>query len=47
MPTWLKRVYHNYDFEMNVNYFYQLPDPVLEVHRHYGTDQDSVKAPIL
>ena len=28
VPTWLKRVYHNYDFEMNVNYFYQLPDPV-------------------
>ena len=24
---------------MNVNYFYQLPDPVLGVHRHYGTDQ--------
>ena len=39
VPTWLKRVYHNYDFEMNVNYFYQLPDPVLGVHRHYGTDQ--------
>ncbi|MEL6478560.1 MAG: ABC transporter substrate-binding protein [Pseudomonadota bacterium] len=39
VPTWLKRVYHNYDFAMNVNYFYQLPDPVLGVHRHYGTDQ--------
>ena len=26
VPTWLKRVYHRYDFEMNVNYFYQLPD---------------------
>jgi len=39
VPTWLKRVYANYDFEMNVNYFYQLPDPVLGVHRHYGTDQ--------
>ena len=24
---------------MNLNYFYQLPDPVLGVHRHYGTDQ--------
>jgi peptide/nickel transport system substrate-binding protein len=35
----LKRVYHRYDFQMNVNYFYQLPDPVLGVHRHYGTDQ--------
>lgn len=39
VPTWLKRIYHNYDFVMNINYFYQLPDPVLGVHRHYGTDQ--------
>lgn len=39
VPTWLNRVYANYDFEINVNYFYQLPDPVLGVHRHYGTDQ--------
>ena len=39
VPTWLKRVYHRYDFEMNVNYFYQLGDPVLGVHRHYGTNQ--------
>ena len=39
VPTWLKRVYSDYDFRMNVNYFYQLSDPVLGVHRHYGTDQ--------
>ena len=39
VPTWLKRVYADYDFSMNVNYFYQLPDPVLGVHRHYGSDQ--------
>lgn len=39
VPTWLKRVYADYDFEMNINYFYQLPDPVLGVHRHYGSDQ--------
>ncbi|MBS9717544.1 ABC transporter substrate-binding protein [Pseudohalocynthiibacter aestuariivivens] len=39
VPTWLNRIYAEYDFEMNVNYFYQLPDPVLGVHRHYGTDQ--------
>ena len=38
VPTWLKRIYHNYDFEMNLNYFYQLADPVLGVHRHYGTN---------
>ncbi len=39
VPTWLKRVYADYDFEINVNYFYQLPDPVIGVQRHYGTDQ--------
>ena len=39
VPTWLNRIYAEYDFDMNVNYFYQLPDPVLGVHRHYGTDQ--------
>ena len=39
VPTWLNRIYADYDFEINVNYFYQLPDPVLGVHRHYGTDQ--------
>jgi peptide/nickel transport system substrate-binding protein len=38
VPTWLNRIYGNYDFEMNLNYFYQLSDPVLGVHRHYGTD---------
>jgi peptide/nickel transport system substrate-binding protein len=35
----LNRIYAEYDFDMNLNYFYQLPDPVLGVHRHYGTDQ--------
>ena len=39
VPTWLKRVYADYDFEINLNYFYQLPDPVIGVQRHYGTDQ--------
>ncbi|MBS0124896.1 ABC transporter substrate-binding protein [Thetidibacter halocola] len=39
VPTWLKRIYADYDFDFNVNYFYQLSDPVLGVHRHYGTDQ--------
>ena len=38
VPTWLNRIYHKYDFVMNMNYFYQLPDPVLGVHRHYGTN---------
>lgn len=39
VPTWLKRVYTDYDFALNVNFFYQLPDPVIGVHRQYGTDQ--------
>lgn len=39
VPTWIKRVYGDYDFKINLNYFYQLPDPVIGVHRHYGTDQ--------
>lgn len=39
VPTWIKRIYGDYDFTMNVNYFYQLPDPVIGVQRHYGTDQ--------
>ena len=39
VPTWLNRIYADYDYEFNVNYFYQLSDPVLGVHRHYGTDQ--------
>lgn len=39
VPTWLKRIYADYDFELNLNYFYQLPDPVIGVQRHYGTDQ--------
>ena len=39
VPTWIKRVYADYDFEMNLNYFYQLPDPVIGVQRHYRSDQ--------
>ena len=39
VPTWIKRIYGDYDFQMNINYFYQLSDPVLGVHRHYSTDQ--------
>ena len=39
VPTWLKRVYTNYDFSLNSNFFYQLPDPTLGMHRQYLTDQ--------
>lgn len=39
VPTWINRIYTEYDFDLNLNYFYQLGDPVLGVHRHYATDQ--------
>ncbi len=39
VPTWIKRVYGDYDFAINLNYFYQLPDPVIGVQRHYGSNQ--------
>jgi peptide/nickel transport system substrate-binding protein len=39
VPTWLNRIYTDYDFTLNSNFFYQLPDPVLGVHRQYVTDQ--------
>ena len=39
VPTWLKRVFTDYDFQMNSNFFYQLADPVLGMHRQYLTDQ--------
>jgi len=47
VPTWIKRVYGDYDFAMNLNYFYQLPDPVIGVHRHYGTDQIRAGTPFV
>lgn len=39
VPTWLKRTYTNYDFELNSNFFYQLADPVLGMHRQYLSEQ--------
>jgi peptide/nickel transport system substrate-binding protein len=47
VPTWIKRVYGDYDYSMNLNYFYQLPDPVIGVHRHYGTDQIRAGTPFV
>ena len=47
VPTWIKRVYADYNFKMNMNYFYQLPDPVIGVHRHYGTDQIRAGTPFV
>ena len=33
VATWLKRVYSDYDFFLTSNFLYNLPDPVLGVHR--------------
>ena len=33
VATWLKRVYTDYDFFLSSNFLYNLPDPVLGVHR--------------
>lgn len=39
VPTWLNRIYTDYDFKLDSNFFYQLPDPAIGVHRQYLTDQ--------
>ena len=33
VATWLKRVYTDYDYNISSNFLYNLPDPVLGVHR--------------
>jgi peptide/nickel transport system substrate-binding protein len=33
VPRWLKRVYTDYDFDITAGFLYNLPDPVLGVHR--------------
>ena len=33
VATWLKRIYTDYDFNLTSNFLYNLPDPVLGVHR--------------
>lgn len=33
VATWLKRVYSDYDFNLSSNFLYNLPDPVIGVHR--------------
>jgi len=39
VPTFLKRVFTNYDFDLTSDFYYNLADPVLGVHRQYLTDQ--------
>jgi peptide/nickel transport system substrate-binding protein len=39
VPTWLKRVYTDYDFQMTSNWIQTLADPVIGVHRLYHSNQ--------
>ena len=39
VPTWLKRLYTDYDYEFSSNFLYGLPDPVLGVHRQFHSNQ--------
>ena len=42
VPTWLRRVYTNYDFDLTNNWIQTLADPVIGVHRLYHSK--SIKA---
>ncbi len=39
VPTWLKRVYTDYDFQLTNNWIQTLADPVIGVHRLYHSSQ--------
>jgi len=39
VPTWLKRIYTDYDFTLNSGFFYQLADPSIGVDRQYHSSQ--------
>lgn len=39
VPTWLKRVYTDYDFDLTNNWIQTLADPVIGVHRLYHSNQ--------
>lgn len=42
VPTWLRRVYTNYDFEITTNFLFNLSDPVIGMHR--GLHSNAIKA---
>ena len=39
VPTWLRRIYTNYDFDMTSNWLYTQADPVIGVHRQYSSKE--------
>ncbi len=38
VPTWLRRIYTNYDFQLTNNWIQTLADPVIGVHRLYHSN---------
>jgi peptide/nickel transport system substrate-binding protein len=38
VPTWLRRIYTNYDFDLTNNWIQTLADPVIGVHRLYHSN---------
>src|SRR3546814_8804512 len=38
VPTWLRRIYTNYDFQITSNWHYNLADPVIGVHRLFHSE---------
>jgi peptide/nickel transport system substrate-binding protein len=38
-PTWLTRIYTNYDFTMTSTSYFNFSDPVIGVHRGYHSNQ--------
>ena len=39
VPRWLKRVYTDYDFDITAGFLYNLPDPVIGIHRMAHSNQ--------
>ena len=39
VPSWLRRIFADYDFQITSDFYYQLADPVLGMHRQYLTSQ--------
>jgi peptide/nickel transport system substrate-binding protein len=39
VPTWLRRIYTDYDFDLTNNWIQTLADPVIGAHRLYHSDQ--------
>jgi peptide/nickel transport system substrate-binding protein len=38
VPTWLRRIYTNYDFDLTNNWLQNLADPAIGIHREYHSN---------